>query len=132
MYWIAALPMGRIGRFDEGLHAIDESFPMIERIGPRFYEAEMHRVKGELNLAQDSSNAAQAEQSLRTAIEISRRQKARSWELRATTSLARLLDRQGKRDEARAMLAEIYDWFTEDFATADLKEAKSLVEELRV
>ena len=88
----------------------------------------MHRLKGEL-LAQDASNAAPAEQSFRTAIEISRRQKAKSWEMRATTSLARLLVKQGKRDEARAMLAEIYNWFTEGLDTADLKDAKALLDE---
>jgi predicted ATPase len=83
-----------------------------------------------LLLMQDASNAAQAEQSFRTAIDISRKQSAKSWELRATTSLARLLDRQGKRDEARTMLADIYNWFTEGFDTADLKDAKGLLDEL--
>jgi predicted ATPase len=89
----------------------------------------VHRLKGEL-LAQDASNTAQAEQSFLTAIEIARRQKAKSWELRATTSLSRLLASQGKREEARAMLAEIYNWFTEGFDTADLKGATALLEEL--
>ena len=111
---------------------IDESFPIIERSGARWYEAEVHRLKGELLLAQDASNAAQAEKSFRTAIEISRKQHAKSWELRATTSLARLLAKQGHRDEARAMLAEIYDWFTEGFDTADLKDAKALLDELSI
>ncbi len=131
-YYLAliATALGRMGRFDEGLRTIDESFPFIERTGQRSYEAEVHRLKGELLLAQDASNAAQAEQSFRTAIEISRRQNAKSWELRATTSLARLLEKQGKRDEARAMLADIYNWFTEGFDTADLKDAKALLEEL--
>jgi predicted ATPase len=90
----------------------------------------MHRVKGELLLAQDASNAAQAEQSFRTAIEISRKQRAKSWELRATTSLARLLRDTNRRDEARAMLADIYGWFTEGFDTADLKDSKALLDEL--
>jgi predicted ATPase len=88
-------------------------------------------LKGELLLAQDASNAAQAEESFRTAIDISRKQKAKSWELRATTSLARLLAKTDRRDEARAMLAEIYGWFTEGFDTADLKDAKALLDELR-
>ena len=127
---LIATALGRMGRFDEALRTIDESFPIIERTGARFFEAEVHRVKGELLLAQDASNAAQAEQSFRTAIEISRKQHAKSWELRATTSLARLLDHQGKRDEARTMLADIYKWFTEGFDTADLKDAKSLLDEL--
>jgi adenylate cyclase len=73
---------------------------------------------------------AKAEQCFRTAIQIARQQNARSPELRATTSLARLLDKRGRRDEARAMLAEIYGWFTEGFDTADLKEAKALLNEL--
>jgi class 3 adenylate cyclase/predicted ATPase len=127
---LLAATLGRTGRFDEALATIDESFPIIERGGQRSYEPEVHRLKGELLLAQDASNAAQAEQSFRTAIDIARKQHAKSWELRATTSLARLLDGQGKRDEARAMLAEIYNWFTEGFDTADLKDAKALLEEL--
>ena len=81
-------------------------------------------------LAQNPSDVTEAEQCFRTAIEIARRQSARSEELRATTSLARLLATQGRRDEARAMLAEIYGWFTEGFDTADLKDAKSLLEKL--
>ncbi|MFZ0887043.1 MAG: adenylate/guanylate cyclase domain-containing protein [Candidatus Binataceae bacterium] len=127
---LMATALGRTGRFDEALRTIDESFPYIERTGERRYEAEVHRLKGELLLAQDASNAAQAEKSFRTAIEISRKQNAKSWELRATTSLARLLAKQGKRDEAHAMLAEIYNWFTEGFDTADLKDAKALLDEL--
>jgi len=82
-------------------------------------------------LSQSASNASQAEQSFCGAIEIARKQHAKSWELRATTSLARILAKQGKRDEARSMLAEIYNWFSEGFDTADLKDAKALTEELR-
>ena len=81
-------------------------------------------------LAQNPSDVAEAERCFRTAIEIARRQSARSEELRATTSLARLLAKQDRRDEARAMLAEIYGWFTEGFDTADLKDAKALLDEL--
>ena len=122
--------LGRLGQFDEGLRSIDEAFRFIERSGQRLVEAEVHRVKGELLLGEDASNAAPAEQSFRTAIEISRKQHAKSWELRATTSLARLLAKQGHRDEARAMLSEIYGWFTEGFDTADLKDAIALLAEL--
>jgi predicted ATPase len=82
-----ATALGRMKRFDEGVRTIDEAFPFIERSGQRYYEAELHRLKGELLLAQDASNAAEAEQSLRTAIEIARKQHAKSWELRATTSV---------------------------------------------
>ena len=91
----------------------------------------MHRLKGELLLAQRASNAADAEKCFRTAIEIARKQHAKSWELRATTSLARLLAKQRKHDKARTMLAEIYNWFTEGFDTADLKDAKTLLDELK-
>jgi predicted ATPase len=113
-----------------GLQALEDAFSRVEPTGQRIYEPELHRLKGELLLVQDASNAAQAEECFRTAIEISRKQKANSWELRATTSLARLLAKQGNRDEARAMLADIYSWFTEGFDTADLKDAKALLDEL--
>ena len=92
-------------------------------------EAELYRLKGELLLLAGTSKS-EAEESLRTAVVISRRQQAKSWELRATLSLARLLMKQGCRDEAHAMLADIYNWFTEGFDTADLKEAKGLLEQL--
>ena len=81
-------------------------------------------------LVQNPTDSAEAEQCFLTAIEIARRQSARWPELGATTSLARLLNQQGRRDEARAMLAEIYGWFTEGFDTADLKDAKALLDEL--
>jgi tetratricopeptide (TPR) repeat protein len=125
-----AAALGRMRRYDEGLRTIDAAFQFIERTGQRYYEAELHRLNGELILAQDASNGAPAEQSFRTAIEIARKQRAKSWELRATTSLGRLLAQQGKRDEARAMLADIYNWFTEGFDTADLTDAKALLDEL--
>ncbi len=120
----------QLGRFDEGLNLIDESFAFIDRSGQRYYEAELHRMKGELLLARASSNTERAEECFRTAIEIARKRHARSWELRATTSLARLLAKQLKRDKARPMLAEIYGWFTEGFETPDLKDAKNLLDGL--
>jgi predicted ATPase len=91
----------------------------------------MHRLKGELLLRQDSSNAAEARSCFERAVEMSRKYSAKSLELRATMSLARLLAKQDRRDEAHAMLAEIYEWFTEGFDTADLKDAKALLDELR-
>ena len=81
-------------------------------------------------MGRDSSATAEAEKCFRKAIEIARGQSAKWWKLRATTSLAQLLSKQGRRDEARAMLAEIYNWFTEGFDTADLKDAKALLDEL--
>jgi tetratricopeptide (TPR) repeat protein len=127
---LIAAALGKAGRFDEGLRSIDESLSVIERTGQRHYEAEVHRLRGELLLAQRSANAAQAEKSFRTAIDISRRQHAKSWELRATTSLARLLAQQRARERARVMLAEIYGSFGEGFDTADLRDAGFLLEEL--
>jgi predicted ATPase len=93
-------------------------------------ESILHHVKGELLLAQNPSDGVEAEQCFRTAIQIARRQSARIAELRAATSLARLLAKQGRRDEAHTMLAEIYGWFTEGFHTADLRDAKALLDKL--
>ena len=117
-------------RYDETLVTIDEALTVIEETDERSTEAEVHRTKGELVLARGVSNAAQAEQSFRTAIEIARCQKAKSLELRATTSLARLLHDTNRRNEARSMLSEIYTWFTEGFDTPDLKDAKALLDQL--
>jgi tetratricopeptide (TPR) repeat protein len=125
-----AAAFGQMGSFDEGLRAIDEGFQFIERTGQRYYEAELHRLNGELLLGQDSSNA-QAEECFRTAIDVARGQHAKSWELRVTTSLARLLRDTNRRDAARAMLAEVYNWFTEGFDTQDLKDARALLDELK-
>jgi class 3 adenylate cyclase len=120
------------GRLDEGLEAVSYGLTSGETTEQRFYEARLHRLKGELLLMQNSSNIEQAEDCYRTAIAIARRQDAKLFELGATTSLARLLARQYRRDEARTMLADIYNWFTEGFDTADLKEAKALLDELSV
>jgi predicted ATPase len=98
----------------------------------RHNEAEIHRLKGELRLGQGDANAEEAQSYFERAIEIARRQSAKSWELHATMSLARLLASQGRRYEARAMLTEIYGWFTEGFDTADLKDAKALLDELNI
>jgi predicted ATPase len=90
----------------------------------------MHRLKGQLLLRRDDSTVAEAQSCFQRAIEVARKQSAKSFELRATTGLAQLLDKQGCRDEARAMLADIYGWFTEGFDTADLIDAKALLDEL--
>jgi predicted ATPase len=87
-------------------------------------------LKGELLLKQHDANAVEAQSCFERAIEIARKQSAKSWELRATTSLARLLNQQGRRDEARTTLADIYGWLTEGFDTADLKDARALLDEL--
>ncbi len=125
-----ATALGRAGRYEEGLAAIDEAFLFTDRTGQQYYQAELHRLKGELLLGHDAANAAAAEQSFHTALDISRMQRAKSWELRASTSLARMLQDLNRREEARPLLAEIYGSFTEGFDTADLRDARALLQEL--
>jgi len=96
----------------------------------RWYEAELYRLKGESLLRRNLRNADEATQCFRNALATARAQGAKAWELRSTMSLARLLASQGRRDEARVMLAGIYNWFTEGFDTADLMDAKALLDEL--
>jgi predicted ATPase len=117
-------------RFEDGLGVLAEVLDPANQYEERVWEAETHRLKGELLLQLEYSNATEAQSCFRRAIEIARNQNSKSWELRATMSLARLLTREGRRNEASAMLAEIYDWFTEGFDTADLKDAKALLDEL--
>ena len=95
-----------------------------------FWDVELQRLKGEIRLAQDPAAVEEAESLFLRAIEIAKSQEGKSFELRAATSLARLWSRQGKKDEARELLAPIYDWFTEGFDTQDLKDAQALLEEL--
>jgi predicted ATPase len=118
------------GRLNDGLSLLAEALVVTNETEWRQHEAEIHRLKGELLLRQDHSNRAEAQSCFERAIEIARKQSAKSWELRATTSLARLLRDNGRRDEARAILDEIYSWFTEGFDTADLKDAKALIDEI--
>jgi class 3 adenylate cyclase/tetratricopeptide (TPR) repeat protein len=120
----------KIRRLREGLELLDRALSTSVRADDHASEAELYRIRGELLLASKSSLAPEAERCFLDAIAIARRQNARSWELRATTSLAKVLDQQGKRDEARAMLSEIYNWFSEGFDTADLMDAKALLDEL--
>ena len=114
----------------KGLMALEEALTVAETSGERYYLAELNRLRGELLLISDPSNHAAAERCFRTSIEIARTQEARTLELRATTSLARLLQDGGRRDEARAMQAGICGWFTDGFDTIDLKEANALLHEL--
>ena len=115
---------------EEGLEVVADGLVLAHKSEAGLFQPELYLTKGELLLLQNGSNAAGAEDCFRQAILIARGQTAKFWELRATTSLARLLMRQGKRDEASAMLAEIYGWFTEGFDTADLEDAKTLLDEL--
>jgi predicted ATPase len=106
---------------DARLHFLDEARAVMDSTQERFYETEVHRVQGALVLAQAADQHA---------LDIARRQQAKSWELRAAMSLAHLWQQHGKRAEARDLLAPIYGWFTEGLDTADLQEARALLEEL--
>jgi predicted ATPase len=127
---VLAETCGKQGRAEEGLDLVAEGLASMEQTGQRNAEAELYRVEGELLIIKDPRNLAEAERCVRKAINVARRHGARLYELRATVSLARLMANQGSRDEARAMLTDIYNWFTEGFDTVDLKEAKALLGEL--
>jgi predicted ATPase len=132
---------GQVGQEEEGLRTLAEALATVDRTGERMYEAELYRLKGELTLqrfqvpglkfqVQDAQQ--ESEICFSKALEVALSQAAKSWELRAATSLARLWQQQGKRKEAHEMLSEIYGWFMEGFDTKDLQEAKGLLEELTV
>jgi class 3 adenylate cyclase/predicted ATPase len=131
-YYLAFLAEAHslIGQPEVGLTALGEALTLVDTTGARFYEAEVYRLKGVLLLQQSSDHQAEAEFSFHHALEIARSQQAKSLELRASTSLARLWQQQGKRQEAQALLAPVYHWFSEGFDTADLQEAKALLDEL--
>ena len=118
------------GQPEAGLDVLTETLALVERTGERYQEPEIHRLRGELLLQQSASNAPEAEATIQQSVALARRQQARSSELRAATSLARLWQQQGKRAEAYDLLAPIYGWFTEGFDTADLREARALLEQL--
>jgi predicted ATPase len=124
---------GRAGEFDEGLSILDEALALGQSTEERCWEAELYRLKGEFLLTQTGGGAhaiEKAEAWFEQALAIARRQQAKSWELRAATSLSRLWQQQGKCQKAHDLLAPIYGWFTEGFDTTDLQEAKALLEEL--
>jgi predicted ATPase len=112
------------------LDASAEAIALAEDTGEHNWDAETWRVRGELLLIGSAPDGREAESCFRRGLEVARRQEAKSFELRAATSLSRLWQRQGKPADARQLLGEIYGWFTEGFDTADLKEAKALLEEL--
>jgi predicted ATPase len=132
---LLAEPYMKLGQTEEAFAALAEALAIVDNSGERMVEAELYRLKGQLTLQSQvqgpqSKVEAEAEEYFLKAIEIARKQSAKSLELRAVMSLSRLWQQQGKRDEARQMLAEIYGWFTEGFDTKDLQEAKALLEEL--
>ena len=121
---------GSAGQAEAGLHVLAEVFTMLEASGERWYEAELHRLKGELLLQHAVTQSGGAEASFQQALDVARRQQARSLELRAAMSLSRLWQQQGRRQEAYDLLGPVYNWFTEGFDTADLKDAQALLNEL--
>ena len=127
---VCAEAIARIGRVDEAVVVIDQALGHIERNGETAEQAEMLRLKGGVLMMCRSSETAEAEKCFRQALDIARAQEAKWWELRTSVSLARLLRDSDRHDEARTMLAEIHNWFTEGFELPDLKEAKALLEEL--
>jgi predicted ATPase len=131
-YYLAFLAeaYGKVGQTEAGLTALAEALAVVDNTGERYWEVEIHRLKGELLLALSAEKHAEAEACFHQALDIARRQQAKSLELRAAMSLSRLWQHRGKRDEARELLAPVYGWFTEGFDTADLQEAKALLAEL--
>jgi predicted ATPase len=130
--WLGLLAeaYGKRRQQEEGLTVLIEALRAVGETGEHFYEAELQRLKGVLLLQQNSNNQAEAEACFQQAIAIAQNQSAKSWELRAATSFARLWQQQGKRQEAHDLLAPVYGWFTEGFDTADLQDAKALLDEL--
>jgi predicted ATPase len=121
---------GRIGQAEEGLRLLAEALALVDAMGEHYYAAEGARLQGELRRRQATPDEPQAECCFHQALEIARQQQAKSLELRAATSLSRLWQQQGQRTDAYELLAPVYGWFTEGFDTADLQEAKALLEEL--
>ena len=119
-----------IGKFDDAWRYIGEAMTVVETTKERWHEAEINRMAGEITLLAPEPDAAKAETYFECALAIARQQQAKSWELRAAMSLARLWRNQGKVQQARELLAPVYGWFTEGFDTRDLKEAKALLVEL--
>jgi predicted ATPase len=120
-----------LGQFDQAWRCVGEAMILMEDTKETWCEVEIHRTAGEIELMSRAPDAEKAEAHFGRAITIARKQKAKSWELRAATSMARLWRDQGKRQQARELLAPIYVWFSEGFDTLDLKQAKALLDELR-
>jgi len=121
---------GIMGQPEAGLTMLAEALALAETTGDRWYDPELHRLKGVLLLQQSADNHAEAQACFQQALDVARSQQAKSLELRVATSLGRLWQQQGKRAEARQLLTEVYGWFTEGFDTPDLREAKALLDEL--
>jgi predicted ATPase len=120
----------QLGQVDDAWRCIAEAMTITKASGETWYEAELHRISGEIALHSPEPDAPKAEAHFDRALAVARVQQAKSFELRAAMSMARLWRDQGRRDEARELLAPVYGWFTEGFDTLDLKEAKALLDEL--
>ena len=120
----------RVGQFDDARRCIGEAMAASEASKESWCDADIHRLAGDIVLLSGAPDAAEAEAYFERALSVARAQQAKSWELRAATSLARLWRDQGKPDAARDLLAPVYGWFTEGFDTLDLKEAKALLDAL--
>jgi class 3 adenylate cyclase/predicted ATPase len=127
---LAADAYGALGEVEEGLRALEEALGWVERNDERLYAAEVHRIKGELLLRREAPDLVEAERCFGQALAVARDQQAKSWELRAATSMARMWREDGRFDDGRALLSPVYDWFTEGFDTADLQDAKELLAQL--
>jgi predicted ATPase len=119
-----------LGHTEDGLQALAEAHTLVEQQEERYWAAEVCRLHGVLLLRQPETPPAEAETWFQRALDVARRQEAKSLELRAAMSLSRLWHQQGKRQEAHDLLADVYAWFTEGFDTADLQDAKALLDEL--
>jgi predicted ATPase len=119
-----------LGQFDEASRYIGEAMTAVDAAKERWWEADIYRMAGEIALMSSEPDAARTEAYFERALAVARQQQAKSWELRAAMSMARLWRDQGKRDEVRELLAPVYGWFTEGFDTLDLNEAKSLLDQL--
>jgi predicted ATPase len=126
----AARAHAELGKFDDAWRCIDEVTTAVETTKQKLWEAEVNRVAGEITLMSPEWDVAKADEYFGRALAVARLQQAKSWELRAAMSLARLWRDQGRVQQARELLAPVYEWFTEGFDTRDLKEAKALLEEL--
>jgi predicted ATPase len=121
---------GELGQFDQAWSHIGEAITAVETTKEKWYEADVHRIAGEIALMSPKPDAEKAEACFDHALAVARQQQAKSWELRAATSMARLWRDQGKPQQARELLDPVYGWFTEGFDTLDLKQAKALLDEL--
>ncbi len=132
-YWLAILAeaLGKEGKFEEAMQLLDSAQAIVESTGERFIEPELHRLMGELLLSASTTNFVQAEACFRKALDTASRQGAKSFELRAATSIGRLWKEQKKEEQARRLLADLYSWFTEGFNTPDLTDARILLDQLK-